>query len=361
LNTLLSVQILRAVAALSVVAHHVQLDFVTRMGLPAALPDLNLGAAGVDVFFVISGFVMVHASEPLFGRAEGPRLFWLRRLIRIVPLYWAVTSVYLALALLLPDMATSRYSPALIAASYLFVPFPREDGIWQPVAGLGWTLNYEMFFYLVFGLSLAFRRTAAVAGIAAVLVLAVALGLIAGPLPGALGFWTDPIILEFVFGMMLALAMRAGLRLQPATAVFLMGAGLLALALALPMRMVMGLPRGLAWGLPVALFVAGAVLGDFRRSEGALARVLGAIGDASYSLYLLHPFVIRCFRELWGHGLIDAAAWPWAYAALVVAGAIAAALVSYRFFERPVTRVLQCQMARPKRDVPITAESPVRP
>ena len=99
------------------------------------------------MFFVISGFVMVHASEPLFGRADGPRLFWLRRLIRIAPLYWAVTSLYLVLTLLLPDMATSHYSPGLIAASYLFFPFPREDGTMQPVVGLGWTLNYEMFFY----------------------------------------------------------------------------------------------------------------------------------------------------------------------------------------------------------------------
>ncbi len=360
MNTLLSVQILRAVAALGVVAHHVQLDFATRMGLPAALPDLNLGAAGVDVFFVISGFVMVHASEPLFGRANGPRLFWLRRLIRIAPLYWAVTSLYLVLTLLLPDMATSRYSPGLIAASYLFFPFPREDGTMQPVVGLGWTLNYEMFFYLVFGGSLVFRRTAAIAGVAGLLILAVALGWIAGPLPDALGFWTDPIILEFVFGMLLAVAARSGLRLRPATAVFLMGAGLFALALALPMRMVMGLPRGLAWGLPVALFVAGAVLGDFRRSQGALARALGAIGDASYSLYLLHPFVIRFFREFWSRGLIDAAAWPWAYAALVVAAAIAAALVTYRLFERPVTQALQGLMARPARDVGM-AESAARP
>jgi exopolysaccharide production protein ExoZ len=361
LNTLLSVQILRAVAALAVAAHHVQLDFATRLGLPAALPDLNLGAAGVDVFFVISGFVMVYASEPLFGRADGPRLFWLRRLIRIVPLYWAVTSLYLALTVLLPELAASRYSPALIAASYLFYPFPREDGVMQPVAGLGWTLNYEMFFYLVFGLGLMFRRTAAVVGVAGALILAVALGWTGGPLPGALGFWTDPIILEFVFGMMLALAVRAGWRLRPATAVFLMGAGLLALALALPMRMVMGLPRGLAWGIPVAIFVAGAVLGDFRRSEGALARGLSAIGDASYSLYLLHPLVIRFFRELWSQGLIDPAAWPWTYAALALGSSIAAALVSYRLFERPVTRALQALFARPARRVPLGAESSARP
>jgi exopolysaccharide production protein ExoZ len=360
-TTLLSVQILRAVAALAVAAHHVQLDFATRMGLPAALPDLNLGAAGVDVFFVISGFVMVYASESLFDRTDGPRRFWTRRLIRIVPLYWAVTSLYLVLTVLLPDMAASRYSPELIAASYLFYPYPRADGIMQPVAGLGWTLNYEMFFYLVFGLSLALRRAAAVAAVGGALVLATLLGWAAGPLPGALGFWSDPIILEFVFGMLLALALRAGWRLKPATAVFLMGAGLLALALALPMRMVTGLPRGLAWGIPVAIFVAGAVLGDFKRFESALARSLSAIGDASYSLYLLHPFVIRFFRELWSHGLIDAAAWPWTYAALVIAGAIAAALVSYRLFERPVTRALQGSFARPARGTPLRAEAPARP
>ena len=361
MNTLLSVQILRAVAALAVVAHHVQLDFVTRMGLPDALPDFNLGAAGVDVFFVISGFVMVYASEPLFGRGDGPGRFWLRRLIRVVPLYWAATSLYLILTLLFPDMALRSYSPAFIAASYLFFPLPRDDGVVQPVFGLGWTLNYEMFFYLVFGLGLAFRRMAAVAGIAAALTLAVLLGWLAGLLPGALGFWTDPIVLEFVFGMALALAVRTGYRLRPAIAVFLMGTGLLALALALPTRIIADLPRGLAWGVPVGLFVAGAVLGEFRRSDGAFAHALHAIGDASYSLYLLHPFVIRLFRDLWSHGLLDAAAWPCAYAALAVVGAVAAALVSYRLFERPVTRALQAWLARPTRGPSLRAEATARP
>ena len=359
--TLLSVQILRAAAALGVVAHHVQLDLATRMGLPGALPDFNLGAAGVDVFFVISGFVMVYASEPLFGRPDGPRRFLARRLIRIVPLYWAVTSLYLGLTLFSPEMATSSYSPGVIAASYLFFPYPRDDGVMQPVIGLGWTLNYEMFFYLVFGLAVAVRRVAAVAGVAAVLLLGFWLNRVAGPLPGALGFWTESVVLEFVFGMAAALALRSGVRLQPATAVALMGAALVALALALPIRLVPNVSRGINWGLPVALVVAGAVLGDFRRSDGRLARALGLLGDASYSLYLLHPFVIRLFRELWRAGLVPGAAAPWCYAALVVGGAIAAALASYRFFERPVTQLLRGIMAGRTRTTALSAEAPARP
>jgi exopolysaccharide production protein ExoZ len=361
LQTLLSVQILRAVAALGVVTHHVQLDLATRMGLTAALPDFNLGAAGVDVFFVISGFVMVYASEPLFGRADGPRRFLARRLIRIVPLYWAVTSLYLALTLLSPEMATSSYSPGVIAASYLFFPYPRDDGVMQPVVGLGWTLNYEMFFYLVFASAVALRRLPAVAAVAAVLLFGFALGRVAGPLPGALGFWTESVILEFVFGMAVAVAFRSGLRLRPATAVALMGAALVALALALPIRLIPNVSRGINWGVPVALLVAGAVLGEFRRSEGRLAGALGALGDASYSLYLLHPFVIRLFRELWRAGLLAAGVPPWIYAALVGVGAIAAALASYRFFERPVTRLLRGLARGPTRDAPLAAEAPARP
>ena len=95
--TLRSIQVLRAVAAIGVLTLHTATEKVAFLGgAPAPFNNLLLGAAGVDLFFVISGFVMVYSSESLFGRGDGPRRFFLRRLARIAPLYWAVTIAIIA-------------------------------------------------------------------------------------------------------------------------------------------------------------------------------------------------------------------------------------------------------------------------
>src|ERR1044071_953746 len=84
-GNLQSVQILRAVAALGVLLMPVRKEGVDRTRAP--LPDLLIRAVGVDLFFVISGFIMLHASRSLFGRRDAPAVFMLRRIGRIVPLY----------------------------------------------------------------------------------------------------------------------------------------------------------------------------------------------------------------------------------------------------------------------------------
>ncbi len=102
LSKLLHIQFLRGLAALSVAFLHAQHDagsLAARTG-QAFEPFTRLPfMAGVDVFFVISGFIMVYASRPLFGKPEARGIFLARRLARIAPLYWAVTTLYLAIAL----------------------------------------------------------------------------------------------------------------------------------------------------------------------------------------------------------------------------------------------------------------------
>ena len=163
-----SIQILRAVAALGVVALHVSHEGATRLGARNPLPDFSVGAAGVDLFFVISGFIMVYASDALFARAGAPAYFFTRRLARIVPLYWAATAAAVVC------FVAFRYAGALeqlswqtFVASLLFVPWPRPDGAMLPVHMLGWTLNFEMFFYVVFALALMLTRRNAVFAVTA--------------------------------------------------------------------------------------------------------------------------------------------------------------------------------------------------
>jgi exopolysaccharide production protein ExoZ len=340
-NQLVSVQLLRALAALGVVLSHIQLDFLTRLDLPNALPNWSPGLAGVDLFFVISGFVMVHASERLFGEPRATQIFLARRFARIVPLYWAVTTLYVVLSLTVPN-ARSQYEPSLVLASYLFWPHWRDDGFF-PVVGLGWTLNYEMFFYLLFGVALVARRGAAIAAVGAALLLIV-VGQGVG-LPGPLAFWSNSIVLEFVFGMLLALAYRAGWRLPIWLAIPFAATGAVLLWLAAGGQFGASLPRAVAWGLPAAALFAGVVLGDRPDDRNLLTAAALTLGDASYALYLTHALVIRFFRELAQRGVLDPAQRPFLYAALVVMVSCAVAIAVYRLFERPTTRLLQGRAA----------------
>ena len=149
--TILALQILRAVAAVAVVLVHAGID-LSYFG-HTNVTWTTRGNAGVDLFFVVSGFVMVYIASPQFGKREAPVQFFVRRLIRIVPLYWLLTTGYIV---------AKSYPLAYIAASYLFIPAARPNGVLQPVILQGWTLTYEMFFYLLFAIAILLRRRAAV-------------------------------------------------------------------------------------------------------------------------------------------------------------------------------------------------------
>jgi peptidoglycan/LPS O-acetylase OafA/YrhL len=341
-SKLLHVQLLRAFAASSVAMLHAQNDaasLAVRFGQAFEPPDRFPWAAGVDVFFVISGFIMVHASRDLFCNRDARAIFLSRRIARIVPLYWAVTTLYLITAIAAPSLLNSAIlEPWPVIASYLFIPFARPDGLAQPLYSLGWTLNYEMAFYAVFALAIVFARRRAVLGLTGLMATLVAVGA-AVPLPQPFAFWTDPIILEFAFGLLLGLFEAEGMRLGRAARAGLVLAGVVILSVdfARPEGLIV-LPRVLAWGLPAMLLVAAAALGFERTAPpGPVARFGVAVGDASYALYLLHPFSIRAGREFATRTGLAALLGPWGYIAFALAGAIAVSLAVHRWFERPTT------------------------
>jgi exopolysaccharide production protein ExoZ len=255
---LVSIQVLRAAAALGVTCTHiVGYEFVRQYQLPETLPAFPIGNFGVDVFFVISGFVMVYASEQYFGRPRGSQEFFLRRLARIVPLYWATTTIILAyLILQYHDLATVNFSPTSVLASYLFIPVPQTDGFMAPVHGVGWTLNYEMFFYACFSAAVLFSLRIGVVALALTLLCLVALNF-AIPLPLPFGYWAEPIILEFVFGMIIGLALREGITV-PKVAAF--GLVIVAIGALAALTRWTDVTRVVQWGIPAALIVGACAL-----------------------------------------------------------------------------------------------------
>jgi exopolysaccharide production protein ExoZ len=341
-QSLLSIQILRAFAALAVTCDHIAgYEFTRQYGLPDALPHVKFGQAGVDLFFVISGLVMVYASDWHFGRARAPQEFALRRLIRIVPLYWAMTTIVLLYLLLqYRDLARAGFSPAAVAASYLFIPWPQLDGFIAPVHGVGWTLNYEMLFYALFSIAVLFTRRTGVLLLAGLLLVFVIVNrLVSLPLP--LGYWADPIVLEFAFGMLIALALRSCFRIPRAWA----GAILLAAGVALVASdRWPDVHRIFTWGLPSACIVGALALADCTAKPGPAGPALSFLGDASYSLYLVHPLAITLPRRVFPH-VVDPASSPWLFAGLLLMVAVSAAIAVHLMFERPITRYLQRRIA----------------
>ncbi|WP_295855004.1 acyltransferase [uncultured Xylophilus sp.] len=331
---LAGLQHLRGIAALMVVAYHLQLP-LERMGYGGPWP--TWGAAGVDIFFVLSGFLMWHTTA---DRTPGPWAFWRRRIVRIVPLYWLLTSVVVAVMLVAPGLLQSvRFDPLNVLGSYLFFFAPAASGRMEPALVVGWTLNYEMLFYLLFGAVLWLPAAVRFAATALAIAALVALGrteAMAGPLGQ---MYSASILLEFVFGMAVAVWWRRTVATpvapRGALAVLIAGAVLLAtLDGLLP-----GLPRAVALGLPATLVVVGML--QWERAGGLPAwRRLHAIGDQSYSLYLSHPIVLSAFAQLWRvlglHGLPGGIV---LFALLAVPVCVLAAAVLYRWVERPLLRL----------------------
>lgn len=337
-----NIQALRALAAVLVVvghAFHETEAISAAVGRPA--PDMSFvyWGFGVDIFFVISGFIMVYTSADLFGRPGAWRTFLMRRVTRIVPLYWLLTTVLLIGGAIAPRLLNVPIGDwQHILASYLFIPSLRAPGEIRPVMALGWTLNMEMFFYLLFAGALLLPYRRGLAALAAVISGFALAGFIFRPQQVQLAFWTQSIILEFLMGCLLAAAYLKGARLTPMAALAVAALGILGMfRFGVPEGQDI-LPDALRWGIPALLIVAAAALAQSSRACPMLW--LAALGNASYSLYLIHPFVLRPLRNIWTQAVGGALPLT-AYVVFVTALATLVSIGVYRWLERPLLRWAQ--------------------
>lgn len=346
-----SLQVLRALAAYLVFLLH----FSLYAGQVLPRPDLlAFCAAGVDIFFVLSGFIMFVSTH---GRAERPGAFLVRRVARVVPVYWLVT-VGLALMTLvgLRPVGIVEFRPEYLLQSLAFLPFSR-GGYIEPLNSVGWTLNYEMFFYAVFAGLLLIRtsthRVLAAGGLFLGLIL---LGLV--PVPGIYwAFYTKPIVIEFAFGIGLGYAYQrlgslpAGFPVRRVASLAVLAAALLLLggqggAYALGVSPeLQGFYRPLVWG-SAAVLIVGAMLLLERAGIVLRARWLFTQGNASYAFYLIHNVLLHTAAKivlaLVTPGILSAA--------LIFVSAFAAAAflgdLVFRFVEAPGSAALRRRYER---------------
>lgn len=327
---LLSIQYLRAVAALMVVAFHVK-PRLLRMGYDGPWPEW-LGC-GVDIFFVISGAIMWLTT---YDRAVSPQDFLFRRFLRIAPLYYIVTILVVALMVAAPALVIGgRLDTMHVLASFAFLPWPHPlFGTFEPVLPQGWTLNYEMLFYLLFAASLFVRRSMRpwlVVGALCAIVLA---GRNSDPASVA-GFFSSSIILEFAFGLLIGVVVTAGVRLPRALAIAFLALGLVGIPATWPL-VIGGVPRVWLCGASAALLVAGAV---FLELQGVVFRnrVMHLLGDASYSIYLTHGLAMSAIGAVWMRaGLATHTPTFVLFVPVSIAVATLAGVITYRIAEKPL-------------------------
>ena len=307
-RTLLSIQYLRGLAALAVAAHH------------TGATQNQMDQVGVDVFFVISGFIMVHVS----GREPSPMAFLRARVIRLVPLYWLVTLAAVAI------LGVTDLSQVLL--SLAFWPPIAPAGVWSPLVPQGWSLNLEMQFYLLFAGMLLLPERRRLPALTAVIATLVGMTVASSLVKDDSAFNLYPVVLEFLGGAWLCRAWQRGwLRRLPAGLLLTAGLALLAMQTGWPMPVPW---RCLRWGVPALLIVAGAV---GLETSGRLPVVPGlrALGDASYSLYLTHLLLLVSLRPV----LAPLPAIPAALGAILAC--VAFSLLVHRFIERPLGQALR--------------------
>jgi exopolysaccharide production protein ExoZ len=297
MNRLAGLELLRGLAALLVLVGHIKYPIMSVLGedaVPSFLAHFA-GPFGVDLFFILSGYLIALTLERPNTTA---RTFFIARVARVAPLYFVVSLVCLAL----PGFRSYPMSPEMVFTTIFYLPILGDGLLPMSAHPYGWTLSFEMLFYLTATLFAAIvgprRAVWCLIGFFALVPVAVALG---NPWPTwAFGqFATSPLAMEFALG---AIAYKT-LHLWPrrvsviALSLGVFGAiwsygemgrfGFIGDLLAQPM---VALERVFTWGIPAWLIVVGAAKWEDDFGPLPAPKLTAWLGAVSYSLYLMQPF-----------------------------------------------------------------------
>ncbi|HWU76432.1 MAG TPA: acyltransferase [Rhodanobacter sp.] len=337
---LINLNTLRAIAALAVVYSHV----TSEAGLNL---HPSIGTRGVDIFFVISGFIIAY-----IGSRNADR-FFIRRLIRIVPFYWAATLAVFVMALMAPTLLRStRADPLQLLCSLFFIPRHTNYADMAPTLVLGWSLNYEMYFYVVFSLCLLLSRR--LAPILCCLAIAAILRVIdaSGTTNPSIQFYARPLVFEFVFGIVAFYLLYAVERHRASWQSIPFGKYIL-LALLLASLIIVffieskrgfGLPRVISSGIPAFVIVLSALLLERIYRLTIDNRILFLLGEASYILYLIHPYIVFGLLRTVLRGARYSLLANIAIIIFLMTAASVVAVAIHLLFEKPVMRLLRRQI-----------------
>jgi exopolysaccharide production protein ExoZ len=339
---LIGIQYLRAIGAMLIVYFHNVIQ------IPAYTPYLTryfLGGIhltnGVDLFFVVSGFIMLVTS-----RKAAPVDFLVRRVIRIAPLYWALTLLVAGFVAVRPELFRSTVLNAqYLVKSLLFVPY-LCNGYFFPLLVPGWSLNFEMFFYLAFALILfvPHHRRVTIMGLSFLTLYFLGIWILHSMDPtnrnsSVINFYTSLHLFEFWSGMFVAdLHLRGYLKFWPVIGWLLLAASFVALLWGLPLNLASGSSAEfLLDSLLPSVTLLLAVVSLENTSSLPKSSRLTQLGDASYSLYLTHIFSLGLARLLWARAGLqrESIVFVAGYAVFAMTLCVLIAVATYRWVENP--------------------------
>ena len=324
MSIIYNLQILRAFAAINVAILHLIATASAYGFEPKYLSILSgWGNNGVDVFFVLSGFIILH-SQLQKKRSFGDFLRF--RIIRIVPIYWFVTIALISCYLIFPSTAFNSKIPSLehILQSLFFLS-SLNNNVSVPVVGVGWTLEFEMLFYFIFGLSLIFMKWNK--SYLFIFLCLIILTIVT----------SNFILIEFLFGMLIAIAFN-NYKIQNKHALIVATVGFLLLLLSINRSDDIIAFRVAVWGIPSAMIIFGLVYA--KQYDNNFLRYLG---DASYSIYLIHAFIISAFYKV-----ITISSISINYDLLAIIGlfmSVSCGALMYSYIEKPMTSLIKSKFS----------------
>lgn len=336
-NEIVGLQFMRYLAALAVLVDHLIVAIcdsgaLSKSWLPFAY---KLGDVGVFLFFAISGFVMVLSNRDKFQVRYNSIDFFVRRLIRIWPMYFVATIVVFGMKYGTDPSVTFEN----LLKSLSFIPYVDANDLYRPILGKGWTLNYEMFFYVIFAACLALPKRAGLLAAGFVLLM---LGICEGTGSGTLWrFYANGIVLYFLVGIALAYIVRETQVkwAHSRRAEIAMISGVLLFVLLLYLNIVVQ-PSIALQGLMLLLTFGSLYCVCFSDSTFASPRftsLISLLGDSSYCLYLFHGFFFFALKPILKH---SGAAALMISLPLIVILVTAACILIHLCLEKPVNRIM---------------------
>ncbi len=327
-----SLQFLRAISAIFVVFYHLrEKEALLEFQSFQVLQWFSIGKYGVDMFFVISGFIIAYIEPPDAFSFSRMKNFIARRIIRIIPLYWTVSLLALAVWLVNPEVVNST-APHLTRIWESFLLWP-TDG--RYLYQTGWTLRFEFLFYLLFAATMIFSRRQTIV-LPLILLGAIAFEILTGDRQAMLAHDERYFLMEFLAGYLFCVH---GKHLIGASAGW--GLALVAAASAILISHNFGLSELAGqlyfWGIPAIMLVSGAVMMEGRVN---LPKAMTTLGDQSYSLYLTHSFIVAAMAISWRRFMPEFPFGSIVFFAVSVVLILFVTHVTYHFYEMPITKAL---------------------
>jgi peptidoglycan/LPS O-acetylase OafA/YrhL len=354
-----SLEMIRALAALAVVFFHTQIIFTGRTGIVPFGGVFGAGSRGVDLFFVLSGFIIAYVHAGDLGQPHRVGHYFHSRFIRIYPSVWIVTLLALAVYLLGFGGAdkADKLSPGSIADSFLLLP---QAG--AALVNVTWSLKFEIFFYLLFSIAIL-RRSVGLWLIALWQAAVLGLYLSGRQLEWSwIAFYLRPITLEFGLGVLCAWVVINRARFAPLASPWLAGGALAGAAAvfvgadlvqAYDPSSLTTLPDFLVFGLSAAVIVVSLALLDIQQ-RFKVPRILVMLGGASYAIYLVHFSTISLLAAFMTRGnrvpMNDAV-----FLAVALIG-IFFGFLFHHWIDRPLHRFLRSRQRRSPPPVVVAPE-----